>query len=102
MVVTYFPSLEVKIEATTTARPLENHQNNQALSVPVLVAARAMYSGNLTIHLLLQVNAPAVSSPALARMLQIETLNQISIVQEDQMTVVTIADRYLYVFQIVE
>ena len=97
---TYFPSLEVRIEMTTTARPLVNHRKSPALLALVLVAARAIHSGNLTI-LLQQINAPAVISQALARMFPIGIPNQTSTPQGGQMAAVMFRVLYPFVSRIV-
>ena len=97
-VATYFPSLEVRIETTTTARPLANHRKSPAMSASVLVAARAIHSGNLP-TILLQMNALGV-------LILIGIPNQISTAQGDQMdqmvAVTIVARRCLFVSRIVE
>ena len=94
-VATYFPSLEVRIETTTTARPLANHRKSPALSASVLVAAQAIHSGNL-LTTLLQMNA-------LEMIILTRIPNQTSTAQGDQMAAVTIiVARYLFVSLIVE
>ena len=98
-VATYFPPLEVRIQATLTARPLINHRKSLAPSV--LAAARAIRSGHLTI-LPLHINVQAVISQAIVRMIQIGIPNQTSTAQGDQMAAVTIAVLYQFVSLIVE
>ena len=100
-VATYFPPLEVRIQATLTARHLTNHRKSLAPSVPVLAAARAIRSGHLNI-LPLHINAQAVISQAIVRMIRIGIPNQTSTAQGDQMAAVTIAVLYQFVSLIVE